>query len=235
MLSVLTPENLEVTYRVAGLGTRALAWLIDALVLAVVLSLLQQIFNMMAFGQKFDIWLQAILASLAFVIINCYFIFCEHKMGGQTPGKRAMNLRVIRSGGYPLRFSDSLVRNLLRNVDWLPALYGAGTLCMLLTHENRRLGDLAAGTYVIKEEPPLPAANDVPAPRDRYPEVVRLRGEEIDLVRLFFQRLPFLDHRHRADLGYRLAEYLAGRLEMRVPPDRSSEGYLIDLLHSSGS
>ena len=90
-------------------------------------------------------------------------------LSGQTPGKRVVGIRVIKVGGYSLRFLDVLLRNLMRFVDFLPVFYGVGAASLLVTSRCQRLGDVVAGTLVVHQEPsgadglltPLPAADSV--------------------------------------------------------------------------
>ena len=89
----------------------------------------------------------------AFALYNGYFILLEWLLNGQTPGKRLLHIRVIKQGGYALRFFDTLLRNLLRVVDFLPLFYGVGLTSLLLTRDSQRVGDLVAGTLVVYQEP----------------------------------------------------------------------------------
>src|SRR4029079_902185 len=81
-----------------------------------------------------------------------YWTASEVFWRGQTPGKRLMKIRIVRSDGSPVTLFESAVRNLLRLVDFLPAFYGIGIIAMLLDPRHRRLGDLAAGTLALREE-----------------------------------------------------------------------------------
>src|SRR4029079_4673215 len=95
--------------------------------------------------------LAALGSLLAFAILWGYYIAFELLWNGQSPGKRAIGLRVVREGGRPITFVGSAVRNLIRIVDFLPALYGIGVVVMFVDRRSRRLGDLAGGTLVVKE------------------------------------------------------------------------------------
>lgn len=228
-------------YRLAGLATRALAWGFDALLQSAAVCLLLAALAMggfvVALGLMGD---DALLVALAlailaiFVIVNAYFIYFELRWHGQSPGKRIMHLRVLKEGGHALEFRDSLVRNLLRVVDWLPSFYGVGAVSTLFGRSARRLGDHAAGTYVIHEEPPLPPeATAVPPARRYIPEALRLGEARLDLIRLFFRRAPFLDRRNRVRLAEGMADRFLRELGLPRESSRSSEGYLADLLHSA--
>lgn len=94
-------------------------------------------------------YLLAALGLVSFVCFNAYFIVFELLWAGQSPGKRIVGLRVVKTGGYALRFPDSLLRNLLRAVDFLPIFYGVGLTSLLLTRHCQRLGDIVAGTLVV--------------------------------------------------------------------------------------
>ena len=106
-----------------------------------------------AFGVQSELWVSAIVGLGSFALYNGYFILFEWLLNGQTPGKRLLHIRVIKQGGYALRFFDTLLRNLLRVVDFLPLFYGVGLTSLLLTRDSQRLGDLVAGTLVVYQEP----------------------------------------------------------------------------------
>jgi uncharacterized RDD family membrane protein YckC len=159
-----TPENVEVEFELAGLGSRFCAMLIDGLLIwllvfaLIMLAILLQIgilTAMLPLGPGAGGWagwpLAVVWAIVAALLFGGYFVFFEAVMRGQTPGKKAMKIRVIRDDGTPVTLNEVLVRNILRLVDFLPVLYGLGGLVMFLNPLYKRLGDLAAGTIVVKE------------------------------------------------------------------------------------
>jgi uncharacterized RDD family membrane protein YckC len=153
---VATPEGIELTLHLAGPVARAMAWAIDlairaAIVIAVMVGAMQ-------FGQAG--W-GVVLLTLFFVewLLPAWF---EAAWRGQTPGKRAMGLTVLNDDGTPVRWSGALTRNLLRAVDFLPFLYGAGLIAMLANRDFKRLGDLAAGTVVVYEPEKITALQAIP-------------------------------------------------------------------------
>src|SRR5437764_10122672 len=154
MFTLNLPESVAVGYDVAGVGSRFLAALIDALVLAVVLAALV-IVTVLA-GQSLTGTMAYVAAGVGVLIINVvllgYFVFFEIIWNGQSPGKRAMGLRVVKTSGYPITAVTALIRNVVRLVDWLPAFYAVGVITMIANRHARRLGDLVAGTVVIKEK-----------------------------------------------------------------------------------
>ena len=97
-------------------------------------------------------WLAAVIIALGITLLSeGYFILFEWLMRGQTPGKKALKIRVIRDDGTPATIHEVLVRNVLRLIDFLPFSYGVGAIVMFASRLSKRLGDIAAGTIVIKE------------------------------------------------------------------------------------
>ena len=154
-----TPENIEVHFELAGLGTRFCAMLVDSLLLAAVSLVLLLFMALMDFSVSslFESkgsrhWLAAAIAAVLIVLLSeGYFILFEWLMRGQTPGKKALKIRVIRDDGTPATIRELLVRNILRLIDFLPFSYGVGAIVMFASRLSKRLGDIAAGTIVIKE------------------------------------------------------------------------------------
>ena len=152
-LSIETPEQIKINYSVAGIGSRFYAALIDiALLLPILLVGYYVIIRaILDLDERFGNWLAALAGIATFVLQWGYYMIFEIATNGQSPGKRALGLRVIKVQGYPISFSDSAIRNIVRVVDMLPFAYGIGLLTMLLNKNWQRLGDLAAGTLVVKE------------------------------------------------------------------------------------
>ena len=151
-LSIETPEQIDISFQKAGIGSRFYAALIDTGLL-VLISFVGYYVNrnfVMELGDTLGNWLGAIGGILVFALFWGYYMVFEVTSNGQSLGKRALGLRVIKDGGYPIGFADSAIRNLVRVVDFLPFFYGAGLLTMLINGNWQRLGDLAAGTLVVK-------------------------------------------------------------------------------------
>jgi len=149
-----TPEGIEIALRLAGPVPRAAAFVIDVLIRIGLYLVLLQLLNLAGVGM-------GLLLLALFALEWLYPVFFELRSGA-TPGKRAMGLVVVHADGTPVGASASLLRNLLRAVDFLPVLYGFGLVAMLVDRDFRRLGDLAAGTLVIHRDtavmaPALPA------------------------------------------------------------------------------
>ena len=151
-----TPENVQINYEVAGIGSRFLATLIDQLWLLAVRGLIAMIgasiFFALDLSDEVGIIIAAVGLLLFFILGWGYYIFFEMNWNGQTPGKRQIGLRVVKLDGLPVSASEVVIRNLMRAVDALPSAYGAGLISMFFTSKAQRLGDLAAGTFVIFEQ-----------------------------------------------------------------------------------
>ena len=149
-LVVATPERVSFEYQVAGLGTRGIAQILDLLILAgVLLGLLFVAIAMGQVGLDTIAYLLAILGS--FVIVFGYFWTCEAFWSGQTIGKRVFRLRAVGDRGEPMTFFQAGIRNVVRIVDFLPYAYGVGLVVLFINGKGKRLGDLAAGTIVVKD------------------------------------------------------------------------------------
>lgn len=236
--TLLTPENVELHYEVAGVGSRVVAAIVDYIVLSVIYVVLlfasafgaaalgdlaRRAFPGTLTGEIVSNVVAAVLLLVMFLGLWGYFILFEVMWNGQSPGKRMMGLRVVRTGGRPVTFIASLVRNLLRPVDLMLFI---GVLIMLMNRASRRLGDYAAGTLVVRDPRALRAAFTrvyLPNVGDeligRVVNADRLTTEHYTLIREFFSRRQHLSW-DRADalepVALRLASDLAGLLE--IPP-----------------
>jgi uncharacterized RDD family membrane protein YckC len=158
-LTISTPEQVAFHYEVAGIGSRFMAALLDHLILGAVQLLLfwaaGLVMGAVIAGGGDQTALNitiALILIINFVVFWGYFALFELVWDGQTPGKRSGNLRVIRRDGQPVRSSEVIVRNLVRLVDMLPGFYGVGLTVMFIDRDDRRLGDFAAGTIVVREQ-----------------------------------------------------------------------------------
>jgi len=233
-VTLTTPEQVEVSYELAGLGSRFLAGLVDTSLLALLIFALALVVGYLRARlaqDPFQGWIAwAIVASATLLIYIGYFVLLEMAWQGQSVGKRMAGLRVISVTGAPLSFEQSAVRNILRIVDLLPVGYAAGLVSIMLTSRMQRLGDIAAGAMVVKErlsELPEPAeaeAGPVPVP-DLPPgvtdEVLRsvrvgaraISREELRTIRHFLERRFEL----APDARYRVAGKLAGTIRRHFP------------------
>ena len=216
--TVETPEQIELAYDIAGIGSRFLAALVDHVIVAILLSLgsVTLALALDSLGVGLDTLL---VLSIFFIVIYlsicAYFIFFETTWNGQTPGKRLVGIRVVRTGGRPIGFLGSAIRNLIRLADFLPVLYGVGMITMFVDRRARRLGDFAAGALTLREgrqvtlamlsaredrsEPAVPTADELTIPNLRA-----LKPADYEIVQEFLRR--------RAGISYDLRRQLAGTL-----------------------
>ncbi len=237
LYTVGTPEQIDVAYDVAGIGSRLLAALIDHVIIAVVLSL--SCFAISLASDQLNLGLNGALVLSLFVLgiylaLCGYYIFFETIWNGQTPGKRALGLRMVRVGGRPLGFVGSVVRNFIRLADFLPALYGLGLIVMFIDRRARRLGDMAAGCIAIRERGAVTLASlDAPSTIERpvvppaaqvaIPNLRALRRDDYDLVQEYLRRRSSLSSEARQRLSRQLIEGLSQRLGYPIQLQRSDD------------
>ncbi|MFZ0544080.1 MAG: RDD family protein [Candidatus Promineifilaceae bacterium] len=230
LLNIDTPENVVFGYEIAGIGSRFMAALVDTIIIVVMLVIVNLVFLLLV-GLEAN-WIVAALGLISFVILWGYYIFFEMNWGGQTPGKRWVGLRVIRVDGTPISLSESLIRNLIRFVDFLPVSYGIGVVTMFITSQSRRLGDLAAGTIVVWEREKVtldslaletriattrsPLENAVPFENPTGLPLEKLTDSDIQMAENFLSRRYELPN--RIDLGVSIERALYNRMEVPMPP-----------------
>jgi uncharacterized RDD family membrane protein YckC len=218
-LDVATPERVALTLPVAGIGYRCLAWLVDATLLFFfwvvayfVFSLL--VSDILVFFRELSGLTQTLLGLGLFATQWLYWTLGEVFFNGQTPGKRVLGIRVVRADGSPVGLYESAVRNLCRVVDFMPILYATGCISMLLTRQHRRLGDLLAGTLLVREEridlDKYTAAPEAPPVAAVASASTRLAAEDVELILAFLARAPQLEPEARFRLGTKLVEQLGG-------------------------
>jgi uncharacterized RDD family membrane protein YckC len=220
-LEVETADHVVLRYDLAGGGNRGFAALVDFVLATLIFGGAFWMFTLLADA----IGLQAaspyfgIAVLLTFAVAWSYFILLEWLGNGQTIGKRIFGLRVIADDGSPAGFTAVLVRNLLRVVDFLPGFYGLGLLAIVVSSRSQRLGDLAAGTFVVRAPRPqldyFSLRTVTPLGAGAQVAVRALPGEAQRLVREFVAREGKLAPDHRA----RVAKQLAERLRPYATPD----------------
>jgi uncharacterized membrane protein SpoIIM required for sporulation/uncharacterized RDD family membrane protein YckC len=225
-LEVETPEHVVLDYEIAGLGSRALAAIIDSLVLICWSMALVVVFGLLAL--QLEEWAGAIFTLVYFASLWGYYTFFEGFRNGQTPGKRRLGIRVVRDTGHPVTFGAAAVRNLLRAADFLPPPYLIGGLLVALHPRAKRLGDLVAGTVVVRDRPTevtarLTVASEAALADAGVPE---LGDEEFRVLREFGERASALTPEVRQRLATRLVQKFSDRYPNRAA---SPESFLADL------
>jgi uncharacterized RDD family membrane protein YckC len=213
-MTLETPEGLTLTVPLAGVGSRFVSAGIDFTIQILLTASAAVVF--LAFGVGGGLG-PGLFAVAVFAVFFVYDVAFEVLAGGRTPGKRWTGLRVVRSGGQPVGFVASAIRNILRLVDFLPSAYLAGIVSILVTKRNQRLGDLAADTVVaraprknarvVEEHATAPLQGSLAAW-----DVSGVTPEELSAVRSFLERRSSLEWGARQVL----AGSLAARLRARV-------------------
>jgi uncharacterized RDD family membrane protein YckC len=235
-LTIETPEQTALEFPLAGIGSRFLALALDLLlqaavwcILAIVLAVSAVSFSL--FSKGAGVWTIAILIFVLFSLQFGYFALFESLWNGQTPGKRWTHLRVIKDSGRPINAYDAILRNLLRIVDSLPTMYAVGLITMLISRENKRVGDYAAGTVVIHEKPLLgvssiweqSAATAQPLAASTLPQ---LTVEELQLVEAFLDRRGSLEPHVRSAMARQIADRLGERWSILAEARPDAEKFL---------
>src|SRR5437899_7155919 len=253
-LIIETPERVPLHFALASIGNRFIACAIDhaiqAFAFAVMVIAFVLISNFASFEdtvQNLPKWVIALLVILVFVIMDGYFVFFEWLWSGQTPGKRWLKLRVIREDGRPISFFEAMVRNLLREFDIMPfPFYSVGLISVFATAKDQRVGDLVAGTVVVRErEAEAPAfaevfaspVSDAALRRSFKPvpftaDVNQLTEQEISVVESFLRRRWDLKDYPRQWMAWRVAMPILFKLRPQYDLAAFTyEGFLEELLH----
>ena len=241
-----TPENIQVRYRPAGLGSRFIAWLIDQ-TLAVLLEIALFVAGIVAVasvapfsGLPEDrdraVGYAVGLAFLVFGLGNLvYYTLFELFMRGQTPGKRWCRMQVVKADGFGLDTGSIVVRNLFRLVDSIPLTW----VVPLLSKRSQRLGDMVAGTLVISEQrPEFGALHAALASRPtgeatfRFASaaLARLPRTDIEAVEKLVARWEQVPAGQRDSLAARLVASIAPRLGIEPPPAGGEREFFLDVL-----
>ncbi len=232
-VTITTPEHVEITLEPAGAGSRFLAVMLDFVITAGMCGVLAGVVSALvprAIGNP-------IIITAWFLIPLGWHMLWETKGQGRTPGKRALSLRVVDARGLPLSLHQALVRNIVRVVDFMPAFYGVAAATTVVDPLRRRLGDMVAGTLVIREPKPLTYRSELASERRyntlRTPRAMRLIRhrislEERELLLAICMRADRMQPAARYDLMEEVAEAYRERLD--VEDDATSgENFVRDL------
>ncbi len=220
-IEIKTPEGFNLELTLAGLGSRAAAAIIDTLIIVAVSLLF-----FFAFRDTEDSLLtRIVLIAMPIVFFFGYHLAFEMIGGRQSPGKRLLRLRVVRTDGSPVGGVGSLIRNLIRIVDFLPGLYLIGMIAVFSTTQNQRLGDMAAGVVVVMEPKAVddhltfwPSFVDLPEGWD----VSSVTDEDVAVMRQFVGRRDTLNPDSRRQIALRISSVIEDKIS-RPPQHMTSE------------
>ncbi|MRG95179.1 RDD family protein [Polyangium spumosum] len=231
-----TPEHVRFHYPVAGPARRVVAYLIDLLIRGAILVVfaILALLGGLAVGDAVSGLSTGFLLVIHFLLEWVYYTLWEVAWNGRTPGKRALDLRVVTAFGHPLRIGDSFLRNLLRAADFLPFGYAFGLVAMARDGRFRRLGDMVAGTMVIVEERRAVASairiDPPPTPKElaNLPQRLPLSGDELEAIELFLRRKDGLGPAREEELAAMVAPLFASRMGIR----NKDAARLLALIHA---
>jgi len=254
ILIIETPERVPLHFGLASIGNRFIACAIDHAIQTFALVLIFLGFLLLADTTNVESafstapkWVYAVMIIVLFLILTGYFAFFEWLWSGQTPGKRWLKLRVIREDGRPITFWEASVRNLIRSFDMMPApFYSIGLISVFSTTRDQRVGDMVAGTVVVRErEAEAPAFAEVfaspvsdPALRRSFKPVNftgdlnSLTESEIQVVETFLRRRWDLADVPRQWMAWRVSLPILYKIRPAYDLETFTyEGFLEELLH----
>ncbi|MBE7382597.1 MAG: RDD family protein [Leptolyngbya sp. SIO1E4] len=234
-ITIRTPESVELEFTLAGIGNRALALIIDYLLLFLSLALIilffsligEQLVNLsIALGGGtggIELWLLAIVILLVAALYGGYFVGFETWWQGQTPGKRVAQIRVIKDNGKPEGVFQAALRALMRPID---DILFVGFLCIVFNQQEKRIGDWLAGTLVVQSERPLgTSALKVPESSQalatqlmEQSSIGNLLPDDFAVMREYLQRRSILTKRARQTLSVELAQQVREIIELEKLP-----------------
>lgn len=234
-INLQTPESVELEFTLAGIGNRSFALIIDYIIFGLTILLVWSLSAFLAFqlvpnligngfSDRLAQWIWAIQSMATFAIYVGYFVVLETLWQGQTPGKKWTKIRVIRDNGKPERLTQAILRALLRPVDDMLFI---GVFFIIFTPQEKRLGDMVAGTIVVQEEVPKltveisTEAEDLAVQLRMEAEIDNLLPEDFATIRDFLQRRKNIMLQYQHQLSRKLAEQVREIILL----DNVPEGY----------
>lgn len=261
-LIIETPERVPLAFALASIGNRFLAVAIDHFIqFFLIFAIIYFIYAVAGLGagesslemamNEMPKWTIAILILLLSLVFSGYFIFFEWFWSGQTPGKKLMKLRVIREDGRPITLWEAVARNLLRIFDAIPGfvipIYSVGLIAIFVSRRDQRVGDLFAGTVVIRER-----SDEAPSFEETFSEsrvadsalkrlfkpapfkadLTPITDEEMEVVENFLRRRFDLSDRQRLWMAWRVALPIMFKIKPEYDKgDFNYEAFLEELFH----
>jgi uncharacterized RDD family membrane protein YckC len=252
-LNIATPELVDIQLPLAGIGSRFIALLVDMLIWFagfLVLVILLAIFlpGIEAFSKISEQWAVAAAIFMVFLLFWGYFTLFEAFWNGRTPGKRVARIRVIQRSGRAISLFESMARNLVRYVDMQPfPMYAVGVIAIFATRQHQRLGDLAAGTLVVRDRvqdaplwgesgartftaPAFARSAPTPEPHTAYSlpttGIAKLSSSDLEVLEGFFARRLDMSLETRHMLAERIAAAIQAKSGIEPPAGASVETFL---------
>lgn len=251
-LNIETPELVSIEMPLAGIGSRFIALLVDYLIWFAGLLVLALLYSLLlpglgAFSKISMQWAVAARIFIFFLLNWGYFTLFEAFWNGRTPGKRVVRIRVIQRSGRAIGLFEAMARNLVRYVDQFPFFYAVGVITMFATRQHQRLGDLAAGTLVVRdraEDTPLWGESSartftaqIFGPGSPAPEphtaltlpatgIAKLAATDLEVLEGFFSRRLDMSLPTRQAIAQRIASAIQAKSGLEQPAEVSVETFL---------
>lgn len=232
---IVTPEAVVLEFETAGIGSRVIAGVIDLAVQgAALVAILLSVAALASAGLDGGGVAAGAIYVLVFLVVFGYPAALETRWRGRTLGKAAMGLRVVTVEGAPIRFRHAAIRSIFSLIDWFGTQGLVGITALLLTKRNQRVGDLVAGTIVLRERSAAtgqaPVRFAAPPGLEAYTATLAtgaLSHEDYGSIRSFLLRAHTLPPQVRHDLASQLAHPLVARLRATVPAGVGPEPFLV--------
>ena len=241
-----TPESVEIEFTLAGIGSRALALMIDYVILAFTLAIMALIWvfifqqvtdvGVSIFGSNFGLWLIAISLLSFFFIYTGYFVLFETLWHGQTPGKSIAKIRVVRDDGRPVGLQQSALRALLRPLDEFLFL---GAFLITFSNREKRLGDLAAGTIVIQSETVVKssglviseAAKSFHIQLQEIANLSSLLPDDFAIIREYLQRRSGMSTKAQIATSLKLTQQVQAIINLEILPANVASDVFLEAVY----
>jgi len=248
-INLETPESVELEFNLAGIGNRAYALCLDYTVLGFILVIILIVFAFLfvylssvlelflgSIASDLGLWLLAVQLLIIFAIYVGYFVFFETLWQGQTPGKRWVHIRVINDDGTTIGVTQALLRALLRPID---DIFFIGSFLIIFTKLEKRLGDLVAGTVVIRQQETRvkgdlnlsPNAEILGQQIQQQTDISSLLPEDFALVRKYLQRRKQMTPEARSNLGIKISNRVRERMDLTMIPEDTNPELLLEAIY----
>ena len=246
-INLQTPESVELEFTLAGIGNRSFALIIDYIIIGLSLLFVWIISIFLAFQLAPEFmsggtlnrvvqWIWAIQSIITFVLYAGYFVILETLWQGQTLGKKWIKIRVIRDNGKPERLPQAILRALLRPVDDILFI---GVFLIIFSQQEKRLGDLVAGTIVVQDEQASKSANFNISPEAQdlavqlriEAEIANLLPEDFAIIRDFLQRRKTMILEYQHKLSRKLAEQVKEIILLEDVPKGYSNSQFLEAIY----